>query len=116
LKAFTDLGSLSRLEKAQSVCTYMGYLAHGQNAFYQRREGHLSDSLWRGFESLLMMVMHTPGGAALWAERSYVFGQEFEDHIGDLMRRTPDPLARPRGVITPDFARAGEPSTPAVDQ
>ena len=35
LKAFVDLDALTPVEKAQFVCTFMAYLSHSQNAYYQ---------------------------------------------------------------------------------
>lgn len=108
-KGFVDLGSLTAAEKAQFVCTFMAFLSHSQNAFHQRKQGHLSDGLWRGWEALMMNLVNTPGGAAFWAERSYVFGQEFQDEIAALMKRTPDPRARAFGVVPVTHSTAGAP-------
>jgi hypothetical protein len=98
-KGFVDLGSLTPAEKAQFVCVFMAFLSHSQNAFHQWREGHLSDGLWRGWEALMMNLVNTPGGAAFWQERGYVFGQEFQDHVAEIMKRQPDPRARAFGVV-----------------
>lgn len=98
-KAFVDLGTLTAAEKAQFTCTFMAFLSHSQNAFHQWKEGHLSDGLWNGWEALMMNLVNTPGGADFWAERSYVFGQEFQDHVADIMQRKPDLRARAFGVV-----------------
>jgi hypothetical protein len=105
-KGFVDLNSLTAAEKAQFVCTMMAFLAHSQNAFHQWKEGHLSDGLWRGWEALMMNLVNTPGGAAFWAERSYVFGQEFQDHVAEIMKRKPDPRARAFGVVPVTYSTA----------
>ena len=98
-KGFVDLNSLSLAEKAQFVCTMMAFLSHSQNAFHQWKEGHLSDGLWAGWEALMMNLVNTPGGAAFWGERGYVFGKEFQDHVAAIMQRKPDPRAKAFGVV-----------------
>ncbi len=107
-KGFVDLGALTPAEKAQFVCTMMAFLAHSQNAFHQWKEGHLSDGLWRGWEALMMNLVNTSGGAAFWAERSYVFGHEFQDHVAEIMKRKPDPRARAFGVVPVTYSTVKE--------
>ncbi len=97
-KGFADLTSLSAAEKAQFVCIYMAFLSHCQNAFHQWKQGHLSDDLWACWDTL-MMNLNTPGGAEFWAERSYVFGQEFRDYFEKLLRRQPNARAKAFGVV-----------------
>ena len=97
-KGFVDLNALTPAEKAQFVCIYMAFLSHCQNAFHQWRQGHLSDDLWIGWDKL-MMNLNTPGGAAFWAERSYVFGQDFRDHFDKQLRTQPNPTAKAFGVV-----------------
>ena len=77
----------------------MSFLSHTQNAFHQWREGHLSDGLWAGWEALVMNLVNTPGGAAFWVERGYVFGQDFQGHVAEVMARKPDPRAKAFGVV-----------------
>ena len=108
-KGFVDLSSLTAAEKAQFVCTFMAFLSHSQNAFHQWKQGHLSNGLWRGWEALMMNLVNPPGGAAFWAERSYVFGQEFQNEIAELMKRMPDPRARAFGVVPVTHSTAGAP-------
>lgn len=109
-KGFTDLGSLTAAEKMQFVCTFMAFLSHSQNAFHQWRQEHLSDGLWAGWEALLMNLVKTPGGAAFWNERGYVFGQEFQDHVKRIMARQPDPRAKAFGVVP--LAQVSGPDNP----
>jgi hypothetical protein len=47
----------------------------------------------------MMNLVNTPGGAAFWHERSYVFGQEFQDEVKNIMRRQPNPKAKALGVM-----------------
>ena len=47
----------------------------------------------------MMNLVNTPGGAAFWQERSYVFGKEFQDHVAEIMKRQPDPRARALGIV-----------------
>jgi hypothetical protein len=98
-RGFVDYDGLAPDEKAQFVCIFMAFLSHSQNAFHQWKAGHLSDELWRGWEALMMNLVNTKGGAAFWRERSYVFGRAFEAHVGEIMKRTPDPRARAFGVV-----------------
>jgi hypothetical protein len=69
-----------------------------QNAFDQWRVGR-ADRLWAGWESLLMNIVHTPGGAAFWRERGYAFTKDFQDEVKRLMSRQPHPLAKTFGVV-----------------
>ncbi len=98
-KGFVDLASLSPEEKARFVCTFMAFLSHSQNAFHQWKAGHLADGLWAGWEALMMNLVNTPGGAAFWQERCYVFGPEFQAHMASIMSRQPDPRAKAFGVV-----------------
>lgn len=98
-KGFKDLGALTPAEKMQFVCTFMSFLSHSQNAFHQWHQEHLSDGLWAGWEALLVNLVNTPGGAEFWNERGYVFGQEFQNHVGKIMARQPDPRAKAFGVV-----------------
>jgi hypothetical protein len=98
-KGFVDLGALTPAEKAQFVCIFMAFMSHSQNAFHQWRQGHLADELWMGWEALMMNLVNTPGGAAFWRERSYVFGQDFQDQVALIMKRTPHPAAKAFGVV-----------------
>jgi len=77
----------------------MAFLSHTQNAFHQWKEGQLSDGLWVGWEALMMNLVNRPGGADFWGERGYVFGKDFQDHVAEIMKRTPDPRAKSFGVV-----------------
>jgi hypothetical protein len=98
-KGFIDLASLTPAEKAQFVCTFMAFLSHSQNAFHQWRLGHLAKDLWACWEALMMNLVHTPGGAEFWRERSYVFGKDFQDEVKAIMAREPNPMAKAFGVV-----------------
>ena len=98
-RGFVDLGALSPPQKAQFVCTFMAFMSHSQNAFHQWRQGHLADDLWACWEALMMNLVNTPGGAAFWEERSYVFGDEFGAEVKALMAREPHPAAKAFGVV-----------------
>jgi hypothetical protein len=99
LKGLVDLEALTAAEKAQFYCTYMAYLSNARNAFHQWREGHLANDLWTGWEALLMNFVKTPGGAAFWHERSFVFGQDFQNEVKAIMSREQNPLVKVLGVI-----------------
>jgi len=47
----------------------------------------------------MMNLVNTPGGAAFWQERSYVFGPDFQAHVRAIMMRKPDPRAKAFGVV-----------------
>ena len=98
-KGFVDLAALTPPEKAQFVCTFMAFLSHSQNAFHQWRQGHLADQLWACWEALMMNLVNTPGGAAFWRERSYVFDRSFQDEVAAIMAREPNPAAKAFGVV-----------------
>lgn len=110
-QGFADLDSLTPAEKMQFVCVFMSFLSHSQNAFHQWQEGHLSDGLWAGWEALVMNLVNTPGGAKFWAERGYVFGQDFQGHVAKVMARHPDPRAKAFGVVpVSHVSESGEPA------
>ena len=94
-----DLKSISPSDKAQFTCVFMAFLSHTQNAYHQWKEGRLSDGLWVGWEALMMNLVNTPGGAAFCSERGYVFGKDFQGHVVEIMKRTPDPRAKSFGVL-----------------
>ncbi len=98
-KALTEPDKLTPVEKMLFICTFMSFLSNSQNAFHQWREGHLSDELWGGWDALIMNLINTPGGAAFWGERCYLFGRQFQDHIAVVMAREPDPCAKAFGVV-----------------
>lgn len=98
-KGSIELSSLTNSEKEQFTCVFMAFLSHTQNAYHQWKEKQLSDGLWAGWEALMMNLVNTPGGAAFWRERGYVFGNDFQDHVVEIMQRKPDPRAKSFGVI-----------------
>jgi hypothetical protein len=81
IKGVVDYGELTPAEKAQLVCSVMAIMVYNQNAFDQWRVGHLRADLWAGWESLMMNIVHTPGGAAIWRERGYAFTKDFQDEV-----------------------------------
>lgn len=98
-KGSLDLSSLTPSDKAQFTCVFMAFLSHTQNAYHQWKEGQLSDGHWICWEALMMNLVNTPGGAAFWGERGYVFGKDFQSHVIEIMKRTPDPRAKSFGVL-----------------
>jgi hypothetical protein len=45
-------------------------------------------------------LVAAPGGKVFWAERSYAFGDEFRDHVEQvIMKKPPNPLAKPFGAF-----------------
>ena len=111
LKGFADLSALSPAETTQFNCTYLAFLSHSQNAFHQWRQGHLAGDLWACWEALLMNMVHTPGGAEFWRQRSYVFAPDFGEAVATIMRRPPHPGAKSFGVL-PLTAALSTPVTP----
>jgi hypothetical protein len=96
-----DYSSLSEMEKARFIATFMAFLSYSQNAFLKWREGLLAPPLWRGWELLIMNLVASPGGKGFWKERGYLFGDEFRRHVeSDLMTREPHPDAKPMGAFS----------------
>jgi len=92
--------TLPEVEKARVLTIMMAFLSFSQNAFYQWREGSLLPQLWVSWEALMINLVQSPGGQELWAERAYVFGDEFRSHVENvIMKRTPDPKAKPFGAF-----------------
>jgi len=101
VKGLKDYSSLSEMEKARFVSTFMAFLSYGQNAFLKWRQGLLAPSLWLGWEQVLMNLLGAPGGKSLWKERHYLFGEEFRRYVeDDLMKRKPHPDAKPLGAFS----------------
>lgn len=99
ISGLRDYAALSELDKARFVATFMAFLAFSQTAFHQWRDGSLTPQLWVGWEALMVNLMSAPG-KLFWAERAYVFGDEFRAHGENvIMKRTPAPEARPFGVF-----------------
>ena len=95
-----DYASLSEADRARFVATFMAFLSCSQDAFLKWREGSLSPELWRGWELVMMNLIHAPGGKVMWGERGYLFGHEFRHHIeNDIVKRKPHPLAKPMGAF-----------------
>lgn len=96
-----DYASLSEMDKARFVATFMAFLSYSQNAFFKWREKALSEDLWRGWELLMMNLVWAPGGKSFWKERGYLFGEAFRDYVeNDIMHREPHPDARPMGAFS----------------
>ena len=96
-----DYASLSEKERVRIVAAFMAFLSYSQNAFLKWREGLLAQSLWRGWELVIMNLVCAPGGKAFWNERAYMFGDEFRQYVeNDLMKRQPHPDAKPMGVFS----------------
>lgn len=96
-----DYTSLSEADRARFIATFMAFLSCSQDAFIKWREGSLAPDLWRGWELVIMNLVHAPGGKAFWGERGYLFGDKFRDHIdNDIMKRKPHALARPLGAFS----------------
>jgi len=48
----------------------------------------------------MINLVSAPGGKLFWAERAYVFGEEFRARLANvIMKRAPDPEAKPFGVF-----------------
>lgn len=98
-KGLADFNGLSPDEKPVFVFMFMAFMSHAQNTFHQWRDGHLQPELWVAWESLTFSLLHTPGGAAFWRERDYIFSKEFRDEAQLIMSRPPDPRAKAFGIV-----------------
>ena len=99
IQGMQDYASLSGTEKAQFIAMFMAFCSYQQNAFYKWKEGTLSDELWRGWEYVSMNFLSTAGGQAFWAERSYMFGDAFQNYVNtEIIGREPHPQAKPWGA------------------
>jgi hypothetical protein len=95
-----DYTSLSEQERVRFIAAFMSFLSYSQNAFLKWRQGLLAPALWMGWEHVIMNLVGAPGGAALWKDRGYMFGEEFRSYVeNDLMKRTPHPDAKPLGAF-----------------
>ncbi len=113
INGLRDYSTLSEMEKARFIATFMAFLSYSQNAFLKWREGQLEPALWQGWELLIVNLVSAPGGRGFWKERGYLFGDEFRRHIeSDLMTREPHPEAKPMGAFSLGPRHRGEPATP----
>jgi hypothetical protein len=95
-----DYSSLSEMQRARFIATYMAFVSYSQNAFLKWRERSLAPPLWMGWELVIMNLVCAPGGKAFWKDRGYMFGEEFRHYVeDDLMKRTPHPDAKPMGAF-----------------
>lgn len=100
INGLKDYASLGEVDKALFISNFMAFLSFSQNAFYQWREGSLNPQLWAGWEALMINLVGSPGGKQFWAERAYVFGEEFRGHVENvIMKKTPAPEAMPFGAF-----------------
>ena len=100
MKGMQDYGSLTDIEKAQFIAMFMAFSSNTQDAFYKWREGSLAPELWKSWEFVSMNFFSTPGGAAFWEERGYLFADAFQLYVtDDLMKRKPHPKAKPWGAF-----------------
>ncbi len=96
-----DYDSLTEQERTRFIAVFMAYLSGSQDAFIKWREGTLAPELWVGWELALMNLVIPPGGRRFWADRSYLFGESFRDHVETVvMEREPHPSAKPMGAFT----------------
>ena len=75
----SDYASLSEIDKAGFVATFMAFPSCSQDAFIKRREGSPSPELWPGWEPVMVNLVIPPGGQAVWKERGYLYGKKFHD-------------------------------------
>ena len=100
ISGLRDYKALSEVEKARFIASIMVFLSYSQNAFYKWHDGSLTADLWIGWEALMLNLFGSPGGRDFWAERSYVFGEEFRNHVEQvIMKKSPNPAARPFGAF-----------------
>ncbi len=59
-----DYSSLSEMERARFIATYMAFVSYSQNAFLKWREGSLAPPLWLGWE----LVINEPRMRARWQD------------------------------------------------
>lgn len=96
-----DYSSLSEVEKARFIATFMAFLSYSQNAFLKWREGLLPPALWMGWELVIMNLVSAPGGKHFWHERGYLFGDGFRTYVEtEIMVRKPHPAAMPMGAFS----------------
>jgi len=98
LRGCIDAEALPTTEREQFTCFAMAVLSFYQNAFDQWRIGHLRTDLWTGWETLLVNFLHTPGGAAFWNDRGYVFGTAFQARVREITKRPHEPRATTFGI------------------
>jgi hypothetical protein len=96
-----DYSSLSETDKGRFVATFMAFLSCSQDAFIKWREDSLSAELWMGWELIMMNLVSAPGGKDFWSERGYCFGDEFQNHVENIiMKRRPHKNAKPLGAFS----------------
>ena len=95
-----DYSSLSEMERARFIATYMAFVSYSQNAFLKWRERSLAPPLWMGWELVIMNLVCAPGGKTFWKDRGYMFGEEFRRYVeDDLSEKKATPRRKADGRI-----------------
>ena len=55
-----DYSSLSEMQRARFIATYMAFVSYSQNAFLKWRERSLAPPLWMGWELVIMNLVCAP--------------------------------------------------------
>lgn len=79
-----NVASLSAREQRHAVHVLYDFVRLAENLHYQYGEGMVSESVWRGWESLFRTYLSAPGFIWYWERRRTFFAKEFNDWVETL--------------------------------
>jgi hypothetical protein len=62
-----------------------------EEAFFQRKEGHLDEQLWNGFEAPMADMLAYPGAREWWSTRSHWYSKPFQELIASKISESGAP-------------------------
>jgi hypothetical protein len=87
--ARSDYEGLTPAERIQltffSRATFRGV----QNAFFQHRQGLLSESAWRDYEAIIRQNLERPDVPEWWQTERDAFDRQFAEYVDRLLAKSP---------------------------
>jgi len=88
-KARSDFDALTPTERVQlaffSRATFRGI----QNAFFQHRQGLLSEAAWKSYEAIIRNNLSRPDVPAWWPTERETFDEAFAEYVDRLLAERP---------------------------
>ena len=98
IKGLSDPVALSETETSRFFSIMMIAATNFQNWIIQSQSGAMEGDILNSYSKLIQSITDTPGFRAFWDERKYVFSQDVQNYVEELIQRGPDRPARPLGV------------------
>ena len=98
VKGISDPAALSETDTSRFFSLWMVATIQTQNWLHQTQSGAMDANLLNSFSKMLQNLVSSPGWKVFWEERKYIFSQELQNHMDELMQRGPDRPFRPLDV------------------